>query len=170
MHLTCRFHKLPFLAQICRQQLFRHLQHCASVMVAFHYAHTDAAHSMLHFDLHLSDHVSHEPNPDQPEHTQSSIDAVHKAPQQLTQQIIQQIIQESRDQLGLVEQQLKALRAAYPEVMASIRTRQVAQEMLLAKEAHIHELKSSGEVHVGAQNWVKTCLVGTQHWPANLYC
>lgn len=62
----------------------------------------------------------------------------------VTQKIIQQIIVESRDQLKLVEQHLKALRIAYPEVMASIRTRQVAQEMLLAKEAHIHELKSSG--------------------------
>lgn len=62
----------------------------------------------------------------------------------VTQEIIQQIIEESRDQLKLVEQHLKALRVAYPEVMASIRTRQVAQEMLLAKEAHIHELKSSG--------------------------
>ena len=39
------------MGSFCRQQLFRHLEHCASLVVAFHYAHTDAAHSMLHFDL-----------------------------------------------------------------------------------------------------------------------
>ncbi|KAL3158150.1 Son of sevenless 1, variant 2 [Trebouxia sp. C0010 RCD-2024] len=141
LRVLFRFHKLPFMARLCRQQLFQYLQDCASVMVAFHYAHTDAAHSMLHFDLHMGEHASHpEPNADQPNHTRSSIDGGHKAPQQ----IIQEIIQESRGQLRLVEEQLKALRSAYPEVMASIRTRQVAQEMLLAKEAHIHELRSSG--------------------------
>ena len=59
--------------------------------------------------------------------------------------IIQEVIQESKHELREVEQQLQALRAAYPEVIASIRTRQVAQEMLLVKEAYIHELKSSGE-------------------------
>ena len=47
----CRFHRLPFVAKISRQQLFQYLQDCASVMIAFHYAHTDAAQSMLHFDL-----------------------------------------------------------------------------------------------------------------------
>lgn len=71
-------------------------------------------------------------------------DSADAAKADIIQGIIQQIIEESRDQLRLVEQQLKALRTAYPEVMASIRTRQVAQEMLLAKEAHIHELRSSG--------------------------
>ena len=70
--------------------------------------------------------------------------ATHRPDPDKTVDVIQQIIEESKDQLVLVEQQLKALRAAYPEVMASIRTRQVAQEMLLAKEAHIYELKSSG--------------------------
>ena len=39
---------------------------------------------------------------------------------------------------------------AYPEVMASIRTKQVAQEMLLVKEAYVHELKASGN-HVPQQ-------------------
>lgn len=58
--------------------------------------------------------------------------------------IIQEVIQESKDQLRLVEQHLRALRVAYPEVMASIRTRQVAQEMLLVKEEYVHELKASG--------------------------
>lgn len=73
-----------------------------------------------------------------------SRDTADAAKAGIIQEIIQQILEESRNQLRLVEQHLKALRTAYPEVMASIRTRQVAQEMLLAKEAHIHELKSSG--------------------------
>ena len=63
---NCRFHRVPFVAKISRQQLFQYLQDCASVMIAFHYAHTDATHSMLHFDLiiqqdqHLVDHAEHE--------------------------------------------------------------------------------------------------------------
>ena len=82
-------------------------------------------------------------------------DSADAAKTQIIQGIIQQIIEESRDQLRLVEQQLKALRTAYPEVMASIRTRQVAQEMLLAKEAHIHELRSSGwPSHVPTNNLI----------------
>lgn len=43
------------MAAFCRQQLFSYLEHSASVMVAFHYAHTDAAQSMLHFDLLLEE-------------------------------------------------------------------------------------------------------------------
>ena len=39
------------MARFCRQQLFQYLEHSASLMVTFHYAHTDAAQSMLHFDL-----------------------------------------------------------------------------------------------------------------------
>lgn len=75
--VDCRFHRLPFVANISRKQLFEHLQDCASVMIAFHYAHTDAAHSMLHFDLiveqdqHLVDHVQNE-SQHQLDHAQSS--------------------------------------------------------------------------------------------------
>ncbi len=43
------------MAAFCRQQLFSYLEHSASVMVAFHYAHIDAAQSMLHFDLLLQE-------------------------------------------------------------------------------------------------------------------
>jgi hypothetical protein len=43
------------MAAFCRQQLFGYLEHSAAVMVAFHYAHTDAAQSMLHFDLLLQE-------------------------------------------------------------------------------------------------------------------
>ena len=74
----CRLHRVPFVAKISRQQLFQYLQDCASVMIAFHYAHTDAAHSMLHFDLiiqqdqHLVDHVQHEPSTKQLDEAQSS--------------------------------------------------------------------------------------------------
>lgn len=66
LSVDCRFHRLPFVANISRKRLFEHLQDCASVMIAFHYAHTDAAHSMLHFDLiveqdqHLVDQVQNE--------------------------------------------------------------------------------------------------------------
>lgn len=74
----CRLHRVPFIAKISRQQLFQYLQDCASVMIAFHYAHTDAAHSMLHFDLiiqqdqHLVDHVQHESSTKQLDEAQSS--------------------------------------------------------------------------------------------------
>ena len=50
-----RFRSFPFMAQFCRQQLFTYLEHSASLIVAFHYAHTDAARSMLHFDLLLQE-------------------------------------------------------------------------------------------------------------------
>ena len=50
-----RLKGLPFMAAFCRRQLFSYLEHSASVMVAFHYAHTDAAQSMLHFDLLLQE-------------------------------------------------------------------------------------------------------------------
>ena len=56
-----------------------------------------------------------------------------------------QVIQESKPQVRAAERYLHALRMAYPEVMASIRTKQVAQEMLLVKEAYVHELKASGK-------------------------
>ena len=56
-----------------------------------------------------------------------------------------QVIEESKDELLKVERYLLSLRMAYPEVLASIRTKQVAQEMLLVKEAYIHELKASGD-------------------------
>ena len=52
---------------------------------------------------------------------------------------------ESRGQLALAERFLHAMRAAYPEVLASIRTKQVAQEMLHFKAEYIAELCSSGE-------------------------
>ena len=55
-----------------------------------------------------------------------------------------QVIEESKAQLLLAEQLLCSVRMAYPEVLASIRTKQVAQEMLLVKEAYVHELKASG--------------------------
>ena len=56
-----------------------------------------------------------------------------------------QVIEESKDELLKAERYLLSLRNAYAEIMASIRTKQVAQEMLLVKEAYIHELKASGE-------------------------
>lgn len=46
------------MAPFCRQQLFQYLQHSAALMVAFHYSHTDAAQSMLHFDLLLEQDLS----------------------------------------------------------------------------------------------------------------
>ena len=55
------------------------------------------------------------------------------------------MIEESQAQLSLAEQYLYAVRLAYPEVLACIRTMQVAQEMLLTKEAYVHELKASGK-------------------------
>lgn len=55
-----------------------------------------------------------------------------------------QVIEESQGELAKVEQHLRALGAAYPEVLASVRTKQVAQEMLLVKEQYVHELKASG--------------------------
>ena len=55
------------------------------------------------------------------------------------------MIEESKLQLLVAERYLHVLRMAYPEVMASIRTKQVAQEMLLVKEAYVHELKASGD-------------------------
>lgn len=69
-----------------------------------------------------------------------------------------QVIQESKHQLRTAERYLHALRMAYPEVMASIRTKQVAQEMLLVKEAYVHELKASGN-HVPQQICVRTCCL-----------
>lgn len=39
------------LSQPVRTQLFQHLENQASLMLAFHYAHTDAVQSMQHFDL-----------------------------------------------------------------------------------------------------------------------
>ena len=48
---------------------------------------------------------------------------------------IMQVIEESKQQLIQAERYLQSLRTAYPEVLASIRTKQVAQEMLLVKEA-----------------------------------
>ncbi len=54
-------------------------------------------------------------------------------------------MRESRGQLALAERFLHAMRAAYPEVLASIRTKQVAQEMLHFKAEYIAELCSSGE-------------------------
>ena len=56
-----------------------------------------------------------------------------------------QVMRESRGQLALAERFLHAMRAAYPEVLASIRTKQVAQEMLHFKAEYIAELCSSGE-------------------------
>ena len=55
-----------------------------------------------------------------------------------------QVMLESRRQLQLAERYLHAMRAAYPEVMASIRTKQVAQEVLHFKAEYISELCSSG--------------------------
>ncbi len=69
-----------------------------------------------------------------------------------------QVIQESKHQLRTAERYLHALRMAYPEVMASIRTKQVAQEMLLVKEAYVHELKASGN-YVPQQIFVCTCCL-----------
>lgn len=39
---------------------------------------------------------------------------------------------------------MHALRKAYPEVLASVRTKQIALEVLLVKEAYVHELEASG--------------------------
>ena len=56
-----------------------------------------------------------------------------------------QVIAESQRELLLAERYLYALRQAYPEVLASIRTKQVAQELLLFKEEYIGELEASGD-------------------------
>ena len=56
-----------------------------------------------------------------------------------------QVMLESQAQLALAERFLHAMRAAYPEVLASIRTKQVAQEMLHFKAEYIAELCSSGD-------------------------
>ena len=56
-----------------------------------------------------------------------------------------QVMLESQGQLALAERFLHAMRAAYPEVLTSIRTKQVAQEMLHFKAEYIAELCSSGE-------------------------
>ena len=51
------------MAAFCRQQLFSYLEHSASAMVAFHYAHTGAAQSMLHFDLLLQEDLQPQEHP-----------------------------------------------------------------------------------------------------------
>ncbi|KAL0054936.1 hypothetical protein WJX82_004786 [Trebouxia sp. C0006] len=142
LHWLQRLKGLPFMAAFCRQQLFGYLEHSASVMVAFHYAHTDAAQSMLHFDLLLQEDLQPQER-DRGVQAAAGLHAVDTA-EAAKAKIIQEVIQESKHQLKTAERYLHALRMAYPEVMASIRTKQVAQEMLLVKEAYVHELKASG--------------------------
>lgn len=48
----------------------------------------------------------------------------------------------------MAEHCLHALRRAYPEVLASVRTKQIALEVLLVKEAYVHELQASGDLHL----------------------
>ncbi|KAL0027925.1 hypothetical protein WJX79_003037 [Trebouxia sp. C0005] len=142
LHWLQRLKGLPFMAAFCRQQLFSYLEHSASVMVAFHYAHTDAAQSMLHFDLLLEEDLQPQEH-DTGAQAAAGLHAIDTA-EAAKAKIIQEVIQESKHQLRTAERYLHALRMAYPEVMASIRTKQVAQEMLLVKEAYVHELKASG--------------------------
>lgn len=142
LHWLQRLKGLPFMAAFCRQQLFSYLEHSASVMVAFHYAHTDAAQSMLHFDLLLQEDLQPQDH-DRGTQAAATLHAVDTA-EAAKAKIIQEVIQESKHQLRTAERYLHALRMAYPEVMASVRTKQVAQEMLLVKEAYVHELKASG--------------------------
>ena len=69
------------MAAFCRQQLFSYLEHSAALMVAFHYAHTDAAQSMLHFDLLLQDDLQAEDG------AQAGADAADSAKARIIEQV-----------------------------------------------------------------------------------
>lgn len=76
-----RLKGLPLMAAFCRRQLFSYLEHSAALMVAFHYAHTDAAQSMLHFDLLLQDDLQAEDG------AQAGADAADSAKARIIEQV-----------------------------------------------------------------------------------
>ena len=55
---------------------------------------------------------------------------------------------ESRRECAEAQRLLGMLKAAFPEVLTAIKTKQLAQEILLNKEEHIGEVAKTGNCHV----------------------
>jgi hypothetical protein len=57
-----------------------------------------------------------------------------------------QIVMESRVNCAGARRHLAAVKAAAPEVLTAIRTKQLAQELLLYKEDHLQDIAKTGAV------------------------
>ena len=66
---------MRWFSQLARTQLFRHLEDQAALVLAFHYAHTDAVHSMQHFDLQPQQAAARQPQ--QAKHAQQTESPTH---------------------------------------------------------------------------------------------
>jgi len=86
------------MTAFCRQQLFSYLEHSASVMVAFHYAHTDAAQSMLHFDLLLQEDLQPQDDDRGAQAAAAGLHAIDTA-EAAKAKIIQEVSQPSNDNI-----------------------------------------------------------------------
>jgi hypothetical protein len=56
-----------------------------------------------------------------------------------------QVIVESRQECQEAQRLIGLIRSAYPEVLTAIKTKQLAQEMLLYKEDHIDDVARTGD-------------------------
>lgn len=61
-----------------------------------------------------------------------------------------QIIIESRKECEDAQKLIGLIKSAYPEVLTAIKTKQLAQEMLLYKEDHIGDVARTGTQHTNS--------------------
>ncbi|KAK9814099.1 hypothetical protein WJX72_000644 [[Myrmecia] bisecta] len=129
----------PFAGRWVRSKLFAAMETNTSMVVAFHYAHEDARESMKAFDTQLEDSL----DPEWHDHILLSNEQEEML-EGMKRNVIAQVVMESVEECRAAEAYLLATRQAFPEVLASIRSRQVAQEVLMVKEDYLHDLGRSG--------------------------
>ena len=57
-----------------------------------------------------------------------------------------QVVLESRGECAEAQRLLSMIKSAFPEVLTAIKTKQLAQEILLNKEEHIGEVAKTGAI------------------------
>ena len=61
--------------------------------------------------------------------------------------MLAQVIQESKAECGKALRYLAEIKVAFPEVLQAIKSKQLAQEILLFKEDQIGNLAKTGDLH-----------------------
>ncbi|GMH43152.1 hypothetical protein BSKO_11074 [Bryopsis sp. KO-2023] len=123
-----KFAFTQFIAQFLHRILFEGLEHAVMLSRTFIHAHQEAEH-------HLTEYLENS-TVDFEEDGDESVANLKKA--------VDKVLEESIGQRERAEEYLKKIRRAYPEITRSIKTKMVAQHLLLDKSAYVSKLEGAG--------------------------
>eukprot|EP00884_Botryococcus_braunii_P023323 jgi/Botrbrau1/9675/Bobra.0201s0009.1 len=134
-----RFARFNWLAGPLHTLLLEDLRTRATMVLAFCHAHAIVAAELLQYDtLGTIEEWTEEQSAVS---LDTNFTVLHR---DMIRNVTMQVVAESRGQLALAQKLLAHIKEAYPEVLRSIKTTQLAQELLLYKEELLKEIGATG--------------------------